>query len=158
MELKGNLTDKIPIKNLWDIISNANEFVKCLPNVNSVDVNGDSFNLRFNVNIKEYTKSFLGSSYLSNLNVKFSGQIKNKEEMKHVEIYGEGSSMGMKFELKLVINLESNNDNTSMNWVADVDMGKITKLFGENIINEASSSVVNQIIECVKYRAKASSN
>ena len=79
MEMTGSFTVDYRVEKVWSIVSDANKFAKCLPNVVSTEVNGDNFQLSFKADAKKYTSKFLGASYLSNLNIKFSAQLKEKQ-------------------------------------------------------------------------------
>ncbi len=153
MDVSGSFDIDVPIDKLWKIISDANEFSRCLPNLASSDVNGDKFNLRFNADVSKYTKNFLGASYLSNLNVKFNGKIEEKSELKHVKISGNGSAVGLKFSLVLNIYINGDKSKSSAVWNASIDVGGMVKIFGQHTIESAVKDIVDQVINLVKYRA-----
>ncbi len=154
MEMKGSFVVDYDIGKVWDIIADANKFVKCLPNVVSTEVNGDKFNLQFKADAKKYTSKFLGASYLSNLNIKFSAELKEKQEKKHVLIQGDGSTIGLKFSLALYIDLSAQNSSTKIDWKAEIELGRMAKLFGEDTVNQAVTDVVNQTINNLKNLLK----
>ncbi len=147
MEISGNFDAKAGLDRVWGVISNPNEFSKCLPNVVSTEVNGDSFEIRFKADAKEYTGKFIGASYLSNLNIKFSAEIKEKREKRHVLIQGNGSTIGLKFSLSLYIDLENKENLTNVKWKANIELGKMAKLFGNDTIEKAVNDVVKQTID-----------
>lgn len=154
MEANGSFDLDVSIDKLWKIISDANEFSKCLPSVTSVEVNGDEFKLRFNADVSKYTKGFLGASYLSSLNVKFNGKIADKVQLKHVKLIGDGSAVGLKFSLALDIDISGDQSKSSANWHAQIDVGGMMKIFGQSTIENAVKDTVDQIIGLVKERAK----
>jgi Uncharacterized conserved protein len=154
MEIKGSFTVDYKIEKVWDIIADANKFAKCLPNVVSTEVNGDNFQLQFKVDAKKYTSKFLGAGYLSNLNIKFSAQLKEKQENKHVLIQGDGSTIGLKFSIALYIDISTQDSSTKIDWKADIELGKMAKLFGEDIVNQAVTDVVNQTVDNLKKMLK----
>jgi carbon monoxide dehydrogenase subunit G len=147
MELNGNFKIDSHVEKVWGIVSDANEFAKCLPNVTSTEVNGDSFQLQFKADAKKYTAKFLGAGYLSSLNIKFSADLKEKQENKHVLIQGTGSTIGLKFTLSLYIDLDKQDNSTAVTWKADIELGKMAKLFGNDVMQQAVNDVVNQTID-----------
>ncbi len=146
METNGDFKVNSKIEDVWKIVSDANSFSKCLPNVTSVSVEGDSFELQFKADAKKYTSKFLGASYLSTLNIRFSAALKEKEENKHVLIEGTGSTIGLKFSLSLSIGLAQENESVHVNWKANIELGRMAKLFGEEVIQQAVNDIVNQTI------------
>ncbi|MGC8533726.1 MAG: CoxG family protein [Candidatus Parvarchaeum sp.] len=154
MEMKGSFTVDYNVEKVWDIIADANKFAKCLPNVVSTDVNGDNFQLQFKADAKKYTSKFLGASYLSNLNIKFSAQLKEKQENKHILIQGDGSTIGLKFSLSLYVDLSAQDSSTKVDWKAEIELGRMAKLFGEDVVNQAVTDVVNQTIDNLKNLLK----
>jgi carbon monoxide dehydrogenase subunit G len=154
MEMKGSFVVDFSVDKVWGVVSNANMFSKCLPNVASTSVDGDNFQMQFKVDAKKYTAKFLGASYLSNLNIKFSAELKEKQENKHILIQGDGSTIGLKFSLALYIDLDAQDSSTKIDWKAEIELGKMAKLFGENVINQAVMDVVNQTIENLKALLK----
>lgn len=154
MEMKGSFTVDFNVEKVWDIVSDANKFAKCLPNVVSTEVNGDNFQLSFKADAKKYASKFLGASYLSNLNIKFSAELKEKQENKHILIQGEGSTIGLKFSLALYIDLSPQDSSTKIDWKADIELGRMAKLFGEDVVNQAVTDVVNQTIDNLRAMLK----
>lgn len=154
MEMNGSFAVEYDIEKVWSIVADANKFAKCLPNVISTEVNGDNFQIQFKADAKKYTSKFLGASYLSNLNIKFSAELKEKQENKHILIQGEGSTIGLKFSLSLYIDLTAQDSSTKIDWKAEIDLGRMAKLFGEAVVNQAVTDVVNQTIENLKDMLK----
>ncbi|MCL4376455.1 SRPBCC domain-containing protein [Candidatus Parvarchaeota archaeon] len=154
MEIKGSFTVNYNVEKVWDIVADANKFAKCLPNVVSTEANGDNFQLQFKADAKKYTSKFLGASYLSNLNIKFSAQLKEKQENKHILIQGDGSTIGLKFSLSLYIDLSAQDSSTKIDWKAEIELGRMAKLFGEEVVNQAVTDVVNQTIDNLKNLLK----
>lgn len=154
MEMKGSFTVDYNLEKVWEVVADANKFIKCLPNVVSAEVSGDTFKLQFKVDAKKYTSKFLGASYLSNLNIKFSAELKEKEEKKHILIAGNGSTIGLKFSLSLYIDLSTQDSSTKIDWKAEIDLGRMAKLFGEDTINQAINDVVIQTVDNLKNLLK----
>lgn len=150
MEMTGNFEVNSNIDKVWSIISDPNKFSKCLPNVISTEVKDDSFELHFKVDAKKYTSKFIGASYLSNLNIKFSANMQEKQEKKHVLISGTGSTIGLKFSLLIYLDITSVSDNTNVNWKANIELGKMLKLFGNETIEQAVNDIVKQTIDNLK--------
>ena len=154
MEIKGSFTVDYNVEKVWGIIADANKFARCLPNVISTEVSGDNFQLQFKADAKKYTSKFLGASYLSNLNIRFSAQLKEKQENKHILIQGDGSTIGLKFSLALYIDLSTQDSSTKIDWKAEIELGRMAKLFGEDVVNQAVTDVVNQTIDNLKSLLK----
>jgi carbon monoxide dehydrogenase subunit G len=154
MEMKGSFTVDCNVEKVWDIVADASKFAKCLPNVVSTEVNGDNFQLQFKADAKKYTSKFLGASYLSNLNIKFSAQLKEKQENKHILIQGDGSTIGLKFSLALYVDLNAQDSYTKIDWKAEIELGRMAKLFGNDVVNQAVNDVVNQTIDNLKNMLK----
>lgn len=152
MEQNGEFEVEADMDKVWGVISDANEFSKLLPDVSSVSINGDEFEVRFNVDIRKYTSKFMGASYLSNLNVKFSGSVKNKNLKKHVEIEGKGSAVGIKFSISLGLDISQIEKGVKVAWKAGMETGGFAKIFGEATIDEAIKTTVEQVIENIKKR------
>jgi carbon monoxide dehydrogenase subunit G len=150
MEMKGSFAVNFEVQKVWGVVSDANKFSKCLPNVVSTEVTGDKFQLQFKADAKKYTSKFLGASYLSTLNVKFSAELKEMQENKHILIEGEGSTIGLKFSLSIYIDLSTQDSSTKIDWKAVIELGRMAKLFGEDVINQAVTDIVNQTIENLK--------
>ncbi len=147
METSGNFEVNSSIDKVWDVISDPNKFAKCLPNVTSTEVNGDSFNLQFKADAKKYTAKFIGASYLSNLNIKFSADMKERQEKKHILIAGSGSTIGLKFSLSLYVDMEEKSSSTAVKWKAEIELGKMAKLFGNDTVQQAVNDIVKQTID-----------
>ena len=146
MELTGNFEVNSTVEKIWGVVSNPSEFAKCLPDVTATEVSGEAFKLQFKVDAKKYTLKFIGASYLSNLNVKFSAEIKEKTENKHVLIAGTGSAIGLKFSISLYIDINAKENSTIVSWKAEIELGKMAKLFGEDTVRQAINDVVKQTI------------
>ncbi len=155
MDFKGSFQVSADAKRAWSIISNANEFSKCLPDVNSAEINGDAFNLVFSPDMSKYTDKFLGASYLSNIRIKFQGSIKNKQELKHAEMEGKGSAAGLKFSLSIIIDIDDNRNPIEINWRATIEVGGLAKIFGETVITEAIKTTVDTVISSIKARIES---
>ncbi len=150
MEDSGEFEVDSKLDTVWGLISDANKFSKFLPDVTSVEVDGDHFDIRFNVDIRKYTSKFMGASYLSNISVKFSGSLSEKKQNEHVKIDGKGSAVGMKFSVSLGIDLVQSGDKVDVKWVSSIETGGLAKIFGDDIMTEAVKSTVGQIIENMK--------
>lgn len=147
MELNGDFYVESSLSKVWGIISDADKFSKCLPNVTDSEIKGDNFRLTFKADAKKYTSKFLGAGYLSSLNVKFSAAIKEKQENKHVLIEGSGSTIGLSFSLSLYLDLAQENEKVHVTWRAKIELGKMAKLFGEDIVGQAVDDIVKQTIK-----------
>lgn len=156
MDLKDSFEVSADKSRVWSVVSDVNKFSKCLPDVTSISVDGDNFDLRFNPDVSKYTNKFLGASYLSNINIKFQGGLSNKEDQKHVEINGKGSAAGLKFSVLIKIDLEEKNSKIAVNWAATIEIGMLAKIFGESVINDAISTTVKQIISCLQNKIEKS--
>ncbi|MGC8516546.1 MAG: CoxG family protein [Candidatus Acidifodinimicrobium sp.] len=156
MELSGSFSANVSKDKVVQLLSNPNEFSKCVPNVSEISVNGSNFDLRFKIDASKYTGKFLGASYLSNINVKFSGNIAYSPSDSTISISGGGSAVGVKFSINISLVLSGDNNITKADWKSDVNVGGFAKLFGESMMNQAMSENVDQIISCIKKRLEGS--
>ncbi len=156
MELSGSFSANVGKDKVVQLLSNPNEFSKCVPNVSEISVNGSNFDLRFKIDASKYTGKFLGASYLSNINVKFSGSIAYSPSDSTISISGGGSAVGVKFSINISLVLSGDNNITKADWKSDVNVGGFAKLFGESMMNQAMSENVDQIISCIKKRLEGS--
>ncbi len=152
MELSGNFSANVEKDKVAELLSNPNEFSKCVPNVSEISVNGSNFDLRFKIDASKYTGKFLGASYLSNINVKFSGSIVYSASDSTISISGGGSAVGVKFSITISLIISESSGTTKVDWKADVNVGGFAKLFGESMMNQAMGENVDQIISCIKKR------
>jgi carbon monoxide dehydrogenase subunit G len=152
METRGEFEVKSTVDKAWNTLCDAKEFSKSLPGVKSAEVDADRFVIKFVIDIRKYTGKFLGASYLSNMNTKFEGEIKDKIQNKHVAIDGTGSAMGMKFSVSLNADIYKSQSGTKIAWRADISAGGLARVFGESTMEAAVSDTVNQIITNIKNR------
>lgn len=154
MELNGSFGADISRDKVAALISDPNEFSRCVPNVSELAVNGDNFSMHFKIDASKYTGRFLGASYLSNINVKFSGSITYDRPNSTIIINGGGTAVGMKFSIGISLVLSDKGGSTGVDWKASVNVGGFAKLFGESMMDQAMDENVNQIISCIKKRLK----
>ncbi len=152
METQGEFEVKSAPEKVWNSISDAKEFSKSLPNVKNIETNGDKFMIKFEVDIRKYTSRFLGASYLSNMNTKFEGELKDKVQNKHVAIDGTGYAMGMKFFISLSVDIFPSQNGTKIIWKAEIGAGGLAKIFGESTMEAAVKDTVGQIITNIEDR------
>ena len=60
----------------------------------------------------------------------------------------------MKFSLALYIDLSAQDSSTKIDWKAEIELGRMAKLFGEEVVNQAVTDVVNQTIDNLKTLLK----
>lgn len=149
MELNGGFEVKATPGIVWQLISDPNNFSKFLPGVNSISVEGKKFQAMFTIDLKKYTGKFLGASYISNANIKFSGMIEEKVPKSSLLVTGEGKSIGVRFKIRILINMSPNASGTNIHWEASVDTGGFAKVFGENLVRKAAESSIREIIDNV---------
>ena len=150
MKLNGDFEVNSDTAKVWASISGPDRFLDFLPGVESVDADGDRFDIRFKVDIKQYTGKFIGASYLSNANIKFSGRIKDKVPGSSLSIEGTGKSIGIRFRMKISIKISKAPAKTVIHWGADVDIGGFVKLFGQETVRAVAENSIKTIIDSLK--------
>jgi hypothetical protein len=72
-----------------------------------------------------------------------------KKAQDGIILEGAGRVAGSSLEIKLNLNINQADDETLVLWKAQVEFGRLLKLFGEKLIRDISTTTINDLTNCL---------
>ncbi|MEM0122227.1 MAG: SRPBCC domain-containing protein [Saccharolobus sp.] len=145
MRFEGEFSSKKPLNEVKQFLLDASQFTKCLPGIQSYESTNDTFKAYFKLDVSQMKIPYM-STLSANINAKISG---NENE---IRISGNGRSAGVGIKFSIIMRLESAKDKTIVNWLAELDLGMLAKLIGNDVIRNIINNNINYIMNCMSEK------
>ena len=148
MEFTGQLGTQASVDTVAKSLGDAGWISQCLPNLSKFQViNDDEFLATFKVDLGEAARR-LHLDYLSRLTVGMRFKYV-KKAAEGIILEGAGRVAGSSLTIKLSLSITQTSNETIAIWKAQVEFGKLLKLFGEKLIRDISTTTVNDLTNCL---------
>jgi len=125
---------------VWDFVIDPNKIGKCLPDLKSLEVEGED---RFNAVVR------VGIGFIKG-DFNFRLAIVEKNPPTLARLKGTGTGSGSTVDLDTTMTLTEFPGGTRLAYKADVKVGGIMAGLGQRMMGGATEKTVNQVFECVK--------
>jgi len=128
------------------------EFIsQCLPSLGKLEViSPDEFFASFKVDLGDVTAK-MHLDYLSKLTIRMHFNYLQKS-IESIILEGNGRVVGSKLDLNLQLGIREMKGVSTVAWTAQAEFGKLLKLFGESLIREVSTGIINDVTDCLKSK------
>ena len=155
MEFTGQLTTEAPPETVAENLGDARWISQCLPTLGKLEILNDlEFLASFKIDLGEAARK-MHLDYLSRLTVgmRFKYQ---KKATDGIILEGTGRVAGSSLNIELNLDIKEEHGETIVPWKAQVEFGRLLKLFGEKLIRDTSTTTINDLTNCLT--AKLASN
>ncbi len=144
MHFEDKFEVEAPADRVWKFVSNPNEFVKIIPDLQSFESAGpDRFKAAFKVGV---------GMVRGTVNMSFSFEDLNPPSS--VKVVGRGTGLQSAFDLNILIRLTPMSGKTSVSWSADLLMGGLVANVGSRLLQSATETKIRQIVEGIRREVK----
>jgi len=144
MIFEGKYAIKASREKVWAFIVNPAQISKCLPDVKSLEVEGED---RF-VAVVRVGVGLIRTDF------KFRIEIVSKSPMGSVQLKAVGTDSGSSVLIDTRIELKEIAEGTELIYSSDAKIGGMMASLGQRIIKDAVEHTVTSIFECVKQQLK----
>jgi hypothetical protein len=157
LEFTGQFTTSAPAETVAKSLGDARWISQCLPTLGKLEIfSDDEFLATFKVDLGETARK-MHLDYLSRLTVamRFKYLMKTTEG---IILEGTGRIAGSSLDIKLNLSVKEANDETLVPWKAQVEFGKLLKLFGEKLVRDISTTTINDLTNCLTAKLASTKN
>jgi hypothetical protein len=148
LEFTGQLTTSASAEVVAKSLGDARWISQCLPTLGKLEIlSEDEFLATFKVDLGETARK-MHLDYLSRLTVGMRFKYL-KKATDGIILEGTGRVAGSSLDIKLNLSLTEANNETLVAWKAQVEFGKLLKLFGEKLVREISTTTINDLTNCL---------
>lgn len=148
MEFTGQLETQAPVEAVAKNLGNARWISQCLPTLGKLEIVSDNeFLATFKVDLGEAARN-MHLDYLSRLTVSMRFKYLKKTE-DGIILEGTGRVVGSRLDITLNLSINAANDETLVSWNAQVEFGRLLKLFGEKLVRDISTTTINDLTDCL---------
>ena len=148
MEFTGQLATIAPVETVAKSLGDARWISQCLPTLGKLEIfNDDEFLATFKVDLGEAARK-MHLDYLSRLTVGMRFKYL-KKTTDGIILEGTGRVAGIGLNIKLNLSIKEVNDGTIVPWKAEVEFGRLLKLFGEKLVRDISTTTINDLTNCL---------
>lgn len=148
MEFTGQLTTLAPAETVAKDLGDAKWISQCLPTLGKLEVlNEDEFLASFKVDLGEAARK-MHLDYLSRLTVGMRFKYL-KKATDGIILEGTGRVAGSSLDIKLTLDIKEEHGETLVPWKAQVEFGRLLKLFGEKLIRDTSTTTISDLTNCL---------
>ncbi len=140
MNFEGSYDIKALRNEVWDFVIDPNKIGKCLPDMKSLEVQGDDkFSAVVRVGIGPIKSDF-----------RFRLEIVEKTAPARARLRGTGTGSGSSVDLDTSIDLTEIAGRTRLAYKADVKVGGVMAGLGQRMMGSATEKTVGEVFECVR--------
>jgi hypothetical protein len=148
LEFTGELTTSAPAETVAKSLGDARWISQCLPTLGKLEIlSDDEFLATFKVDLGETARK-MHLDYLSRLTVGMRFKYL-KKTTDGIILEGTGRVAGSSLDIKLNLGFKEANNETLVEWKAQVEFGKLLKLFGEKLVRDISTATINDLTNCL---------
>jgi carbon monoxide dehydrogenase subunit G len=130
---------------VWEFIVNPSEIAKCLPELKSLELEGED---RFVATVRVGVGLIKGD-------FKFNLAIVEKQAPNKARLKGSGSGSGSSVDIDTSIQLAEVPNGTKLDYQADVKIGGIMAGLGQRLIGGATEQAMARMFDCVRRELEA---
>ena len=158
MEFTGQLSTRAPVETVAKSLGDARWISQCLPTLGKLEIlSEDEFVAAFKVDLGEAARR-MHLDYLSRLTVAMRFKYL-KKTIDGIILEGTGRVAGSGLEIKLNLSFRVLNNETIVPWQAQVEFGRLLKLFGEKLVRDISTTTIDDLTNCLTSKlASANKN
>ncbi|WP_338603238.1 carbon monoxide dehydrogenase subunit G [Sulfolobus tengchongensis] len=145
MEFKGSFSIGKTVNLVKEFLLDPKQFAECLPGIQNYEVVGDTFRSNFKLDISQ-----MKIPHMSTLTTVINAKILDKAD--GIEISGNGRSAGVGVKFNIVLKLSGNSEYTKLEWRANIDLGLLSRLLGDENIIKIAEANINHIISCISTK------
>ncbi len=148
MEFKGGFNVKKSANEVKEFLINPKQFADCLLGLQKYEVmptNSTLFKTNFKLDIME-----MKIPHMSTLTAVVNAKILDKGN--EIEIKGNGRSAGIGLKFNIALKFEESEGFTKLEWFADIGLGLLSKLMGDENIRKIAAPNINSIINCISAK------
>ena len=151
MEFTGQLATQASAQTVAKSLGDAKWISQCLPTLGKLEViSDDEFIATFKVDLGEAARK-MHLDYLSRLTVGMHFKY-TKKSADGIALEGSGRVAGSGLEIKLNLSINQADKETLVPWNAQVEFGKLLKLFGEKLVRDISATTINDLTNCLSMK------
>ena len=148
MEFTGQLATQASVEIVAKSLGDARWISRCLPTLGKLEViSDDEFLATFKVDLGEAARK-MHIDYLSRLTVGMHFKYV-KKSVDGIVLEGNGRVAGSGLEIKLILSINQADTGTLVTWNAQVEFGRLLKLFGEKLVRDISTTTINDLTKCL---------
>jgi carbon monoxide dehydrogenase subunit G len=154
LEFTGRFATKATLEKTAKNLSDIKWISECLPNLGKLEIVSDGeFFASFKVDLSD-AASKMHLDYLTRLTVRMHFKYMDRTT-NSITLQGSGRAAGSKLDIILRLNMSESNAETLVAWTAQVEFGKLLKLFGEKLLQDVSKKTVNDLTNCLTAKLAA---
>ena len=151
MKLAGSFYVPLEPEKTVGYMTNIESIIDCIPNVSRYEVlSTDEFKITFKVDLAKIMNK-IPIDYLSRLSVKMNFKFERGSD-NQIYLYGNGRGAGVKIKIEIMFMVTSFNNQSKLNYEADVEMGILAKIFGEDTLKTIAEDMANKLIKCLQNK------
>jgi len=148
LEFTGQFATRSSAEEVTKKLGDINFISQCLPTLGKLEVlNDNEFLATFKVDLNA-AAGRMHLDYLSQLTVRMHFKYLEKNP-NSVVLEGSGRAVGSKIDLKLRLQVSEGTNESLVAWEAQAEFGKLLKLFGEKIIHDVSTNIIDNLTTCL---------
>jgi carbon monoxide dehydrogenase subunit G len=156
LEFTGSFTTTAPTETVVKNLADVSFVSQCLPTLGKLEIiSPDEFLATFKVDLSE-AASKMHLDYLSRITVKMHFKYLEKSDHR-ILLAGNGRVVGTKLDVTIRLEISEANDQRLVAWTAQVEFGKLLKLFGESLVRDVSRNIIDDLTGCLKSKLAAAS-
>jgi carbon monoxide dehydrogenase subunit G len=70
----------------------------------------------------------------------------------NIVLEGSGRAVGSKLDIRLHLRITEGNNESLVAWTAQVEFGRLLKLFGEKLVRDVSKTIIDDLTECLSTK------
>jgi len=129
-------------------LTDVRSISQCLPNLSRLEVVGDDeFFATFKVDLSDVMGK-MRLDYLSRLSVRMHFKYLQKG-LDAIVLEGSGRAAGSKLDITLRLKISQGKDESLVAWTAQAEFGALLKLMGDKIIRDVSTTMIDDLTDCL---------
>ncbi|MBI4258725.1 MAG: carbon monoxide dehydrogenase subunit G [Thaumarchaeota archaeon] len=141
MKYEGTFTVKVPPERVFNFLLDANAIGKCLPDVQSIEVQGPD---KFRAKVKT------GISFIRGI-FDFQFTVAEKTPHTYAKLVAHGTGTGSAIDLDTRFDLKPTSDGgTEMKWMADAKVSGLIAGVGSRLMDSAAGKIISQLFDSIK--------
>ena len=131
-----------PREKVWDFVIDPNKIGKCLPDLKSLEVEGDN---------KFVAVARVGIGFMKG-DFKFQLAIVEQNPPSHARLKGTGTGVGSSVNMDTWVDLAEADGGTKLTYKADVQIGGTLASVGQRVIGGTVEKTISEVFRCVKKK------
>jgi carbon monoxide dehydrogenase subunit G len=148
LEFTGQFATKATIERTAKDLGDIKWISECLPNLGKLEILSDNeFFASFKVDLSEAAGK-MHLDYLTRLTVRMHFKYTDKGP-NIIALQGSGRAAGSMLDINLGLKMSDSSVETLVSWTAQVEFGKLLKLFGEKLLRDVSTKTIADLTNCL---------